>query len=416
MKNSNEVQKETFKDFAITEQNPKWENCITRLSPLSHKPFDIRSPFDRDNTRILHSSAYRRLKHKTQVFFATNNDHVCTRIEHVNHVASISKTISKALGLNVSLAEAIALGHDLGHSPFGHHGERIIEKIMDKEGFQKKFWHEKNSLRFIDVIETLPNYSGFKENLNLTYAVRDGIVCHCGEVNENSIRPRDEFIDLNDIEKGKQMPYTFEGCVVKISDKIAYLGRDIEDAYNYKFFDKEDMMTLKQLAQEVMKKKIKFKDVNTSSLIHEFIVNLCINSNPETGLTFSREHYEMMNKIKKFNYQKIYSNKRFKPFMKYATLVINAIFDFLMDYYDAYNTIHKLSKYSKFYPTLTLDFSDWLIKFSNIDEKTHKLRKYRNKIIYDIENIMDYKQAIIDYISGMSDNYAIKIYSELIEF
>ena len=416
MKETEEIQKNLFIDYAVSENNYKWENCNTRLAPLFHKAHDIRSEFDRDNNRILHSSAYRRLKHKTQVFFATNNDHVCTRIEHVNHVASISKTISKALGLNVALAEAIALGHDLGHSPFGHHGERIIEKIMDENGFQTKFWHEKNSLRFIDYIETLPNYSGFKENLNLTYAVRDGIVCHCGEVNENSLKPREEFIDLNLIEKGKYMPYTYEGCVVKISDKIAYLGRDIEDAYNYKFFDKEDMMTLKQLAQEVMKKKIKFKDVNTSSLIHEFIVNLCKNSNPDCGLTFSKEHYDMMNKIKKFNYQKIYSNSRFNPFMKYARLVITDIFEFLLSYYDGFNTLHKLTKYSKFYPTATNDFSDWLIKYSNIDEKAHRIRKYRNVLIYDIQNEMDYKQAIIDYISGMSDNYAIKIYKELTEF
>ncbi len=416
MNKMEKINKNSFCEFAIFENNPKWEKSTKRINELINKPNEIRSAFDRDATRILHSSAYRRLKHKTQVFFATNNDHVCTRIEHVNHVASISKTISSALGLNVSLTEAIALGHDLGHSPFGHHGERIIEKIMDKHGFEKKFWHEKNSLRFIDYIETLPNYSGFKDNLNLTYAVRDGIVCHCGEVNENFLKPRDEYIDLETIEKGKFMPFTYEGCVVKISDKIAYLGRDIEDAYNYKFFDKEDMMTLKQIAQEVMKKKIKFKDVNTSSLIHEFITNLCLNSNPDDGIMISKEDYDMMNKIKKFNYQKIYSNKRFKPFMKYAEIVINSIFDFLLDYYDSFYTIHKLEKYSKFYKTATEDFSDWLIKYSNIDEKQHRLRKYRNKIIYNIENIKDYKQAIIDYISGMSDNYAIKIYNELIEF
>lgn len=405
-----------FEKYSIKEGNPKWEESIIRLSPLINKPNDIRSCFDRDITRIIHSSAYRRLKHKTQVFFATNNDHVCTRIEHVTHVASISKTISKALGLNVALAEAIALGHDLGHSPFGHHGERIIEKIMDENGFKATFWHEKNSLRFVDLIETLPNYSGFKENMNLTYAVRDGIVCHCGEVNENHIKPRSEYIDLNLIEKGKYMPFTYEGCVVKISDKVAYLGRDIEDAYNYKFFDKEDMMTLKQIAQDVMKQKIKFKNVNTSSLIHEFITNICMHSNPDSGLSFSKEYYEMMNKIKKFNYQKIYSNKRFKPFMEYAKVVINAIFDFLLDYYDGFNTLNKISKYQRFYPTLTRDFSDWLIKYSNIDEKSHRLRKYKNTIIYNVENIMDYKQAIIDYISGMSDNYAIKAYNELIEF
>lgn len=414
--NTDNLIKNKFKDVAINENSPKWQNCITRLSPLSQKPYEIRSDFDRDTTRILHSRAYRRLKHKTQVFFATNNDHVCTRIEHVNHVASISKTIATALGLNTSLTEAIALGHDLGHSPFGHHGERIIEKIMDNHGFNTIFWHEKNSLRFVDYIETLPNYSGFKDNLNLTYAVRDGIVCHCGEVNENHIKPREEFIDLNTIEKGKYMPYTYEGCVVKISDKIAYLGRDIEDAYNYKFFEKQDMVTLKQIAQEVMKKKIKFKDVNTSSLIHEFITNLCRNSNSSDGLVLSSEHYDMMNKIKKFNYQKIYTNKRFKPFMNYASLVLETIFNFLFDHYDGLNSIYRLKKYSKFYPTLTLDFSDWLVKYSNIDLKLRNLRKYKNKIIYDINNEMDYKQAIIDYISGMSDNYAIKAYTELIEF
>lgn len=416
MLENNSVKKDTFKNFAANETNEKWDNLISRLNPLSIKPYEIRSEFDRDSTRILHSRAYRRLKHKTQVFFATNNDHVCTRIEHVNHVASISKTIAQALGLNTSLVEAIALGHDLGHSPFGHHGERIIEKIMDREGFNSPFWHEKNSLRFVDYIETLPNYEGYKDNLNLTYATRDGIVCHCGEVNENNIKPRDEFIDLEKIEKGKCMPYTYEGCVVKISDKIAYLGRDIEDAYNYRFFEKNDMMTLKQLAQEVMQRKIKFKDVNTSSLIHEFIINLCKNSNPEEGLCLSSNHYKMMKEIKKFNYEKIYLNKRFKPFMEYASLVINTIYDFLAPYFDGANTNYKLKKYAKFYPTLTYDFADWLVKYSNIDEKLRTFRKFKNKIIYNIESEQDYKQAIIDYISGMSDNYAIKAFSELIEF
>lgn len=410
------IKKGMFAFEAINEKHPKYSMCLSRLNPLSFKPYDIRTPFDRDLTRILHSSAYRRLKHKTQVFFATNNDHICTRIEHVNHVASISKTIAKALGLNETLAEAIALGHDLGHTPFGHHGERIIESLMEQIGFEAKFWHEKNSLRFIDIIETLPNYQGYKENLNLTYAIRDGIVCHCGEVNENNIKPRNDFIDLNLIEKGKHMPFTYEGCVVKVSDKIAYLGRDIEDAYNYKFFDKKDMMALKQIAQEVMKQKVKFKDVNTSSLIHEFITNICINSNPDDGLCFSKEYYEMMNKIKKFNYAKIYSNKRFKPFMKYAKLVIESIYDFLFDYYDGNNTIYRLNKYRKFYPTLAGDFIDWLIKYSNIDENEHIKRKYINKLIYDINKEDDFKQAILDYISGMSDSYAIKVYNELIEF
>ncbi|MBR1618043.1 HD domain-containing protein [bacterium] len=410
------IQEKAFCSVSTQENNEKWQNCISRLKPLNKKPFEIRTEFERDTTRILHSRAYRRLKHKTQVFFATNNDHICTRIEHVNHVASISKTISNALGLNVSLAEAIALGHDLGHSPFGHHGERIIEKIMEKEGFEGRFWHEKNSLRFVDFIETLPNYQGYSDNLYLTYAVRDGIVCHCGEVNENFLKPRDEFIDLQTIQKGKYQPYTYEGCVVKIADKIAYLGRDIEDAYRYRFFDKKDILALKQIVQEAMRKKIKLKDVNTSSLIHEFIITLCRNSNPTDGLVLSCEHYELMNKIKKFNYEKIYHNPRFKPFMNYANLILNTIFEYLLSHWAGYSTVNKLKKYSTFYPTLNHDFSGWLVKYSNIDPKARQFKKLENIIIYNIEDIQSYKQAITDYISGMSDTYAIKAYKELIEF
>ncbi len=225
-----ELEKKTFSQVAAFPENPKWQNCISRLGKLSHRKYDIRSEFERDYNRILNCTAYSRLKHKTQVFFATNNDHVCTRMEHVNIVASIAKTIARALGLNVELVEAMAFGHDLGHAPFGHHGETIIAEIMKQENFPSSFWHEKNSLRMVDYIETLPNSRGEHENLSLTYAVRDGIVCHCGEVDENYLKPREEFVDLESMSKGQYMPYTYEGCVVKICDKLAYIGRDIEDA------------------------------------------------------------------------------------------------------------------------------------------------------------------------------------------
>ena len=263
------LRQEQFKDYAITPNNEKWENCIYRVGTLYQKEFEIRSDFERDYNRILNSSAYSRLKHKTQVFYATTNDHVCTRIEHVNIVASIAKTIARSLGLNVELVEAIAFGHDLGHSPFGHHGERVIAEIMVDEKFPEPFWHEKNSLRMIDYIETLPNYYGEHDNLNLTYAVRDGIVCHCGEVDENALKPRNEFVDLEYMKKGQYMPYTYEGCVVKISDKLAYIGRDIEDATRYNMFSKKDFATLKQIAQTFIKQKIKLKQINPTSLIYE---------------------------------------------------------------------------------------------------------------------------------------------------
>lgn len=410
------LRQEQFKDYAITPNNEKWENCIYRVGTLYQKEFEIRSDFERDYNRILNSSAYSRLKHKTQVFYATTNDHVCTRIEHVNIVASIAKTIARSLGLNVELVEAIAFGHDLGHSPFGHHGERVIAEIMVDEKFPEPFWHEKNSLRMIDYIETLPNYYGEHDNLNLTYAVRDGIVCHCGEVDENALKPRNEFVDLEYMKKGQYMPYTYEGCVVKISDKLAYIGRDIEDATRYNMFSKKDFATLKQIAQTFIKQKIKLKQINPTSLIYELVTDLCTNSNPQDGLMFTKESFELMTQVKQFILEKVCMNKRMEPFMNYANLVMRTVYNFLKDYYDGADTIKNLKKDTKLYTTVIVDFRKWLIKYSNIDLDLRVLRKYNNKIIYNINNPQDYKQAIIDFMSCMTDKYIMRVYNDLISF
>ena len=226
--------KKIFEHVAMNENNPDFQKAISRLQPLYQRSNDLRSEFGRDYTRIIFSLAYRRLKHKTQVFFAVKDDHVCTRSEHVNLVESISYTIANYLGLNTELTKAIAVGHDLGHAPFGHGGERIIDEIAKEYGLQS-FWHEQNSLHFIDEIETLEDNSHHHHNLNLTYAIRDGIISHCGEMNQKNIIKREEYIDLNNYTKaGLYNPYTWEGCVVKMSDKIAYLARDIEDALRLK--------------------------------------------------------------------------------------------------------------------------------------------------------------------------------------
>ena len=148
------MKKAQFSKFKISSRNPKWKICTNREDPLYHRTDEIRSPFMRDYTRILHCTAYRRLKHKTQVFPAPSNDHICTRLEHVNLVASASYTISTFLGLNTELAQAISIGHDLGHAPFGHVGEKILNELSQKE-IGDNFWHEKNSLRVIDDLETL---------------------------------------------------------------------------------------------------------------------------------------------------------------------------------------------------------------------------------------------------------------------
>ena len=135
--------RDSFKDVAANVNNPKWENMISRINPLYQRNNDLRSDFERDYTRVIHSRGYRRMKHKTQVFFSPENDHICTRIEHVALVESISYTIAKYLGLNVELTRAIATAHDIGHAPFGHQGERILSEISERD-LGKTFWHERN--------------------------------------------------------------------------------------------------------------------------------------------------------------------------------------------------------------------------------------------------------------------------------
>lgn len=406
-----------FIDYAMTKKNPKYTNAASRLDVIYRKVDDIRSPFERDYHRILYSNAYRRLKHKTQVFFATNNDHICTRIEHVNHVSSAAEVIARCLGLNAELARTIATGHDLGHSPFGHTGERILKDLVITLGVGTTFWHEKNSLRFIDFIETLPDYEGYERNLDLSYAVRDGIICHCGEVVENGLKPRDEFIDLEEIQSANQyQSYSWEGLVVKISDKIAYLGRDIEDALSKKILSEEQKNEFEIIIKDLFGHK-KLTDINTSTLVHLFTIDLCKNSNPDTGLCFSKEYFEIMKMIKDFNYQNIYNHKRLTTFHDYARLIIETICTTLLSYFDGKNSIYKIKCDEMYYPQLCSTFSDWLIKYSNaISTEERMNKKLLNKVIYNISDEKDYKTAVIDFISGMTDSFAIKMFNEIINF
>lgn len=409
---------DTFADFAVEamfEHNLKYDNAITRRQDIYKKDYDPRNPFERDSHRILHSNAYRRLKHKTQVFFATNNDHVCTRIEHVTHVASIAGTIAKILNLNLELVNAIAIGHDLGHAPFGHQGEYALRDIVQKYSIQEKFWHEGNGLNFIDKIETLPDYNGNQQNLNLTYAVRDGIVCHCGEVDDINIKPRDEFIDLYEIKNaGNINAYTYEGCVVKIADKIAYLGRDIEDALTYKILTDNQIIELEQIIQKAYP-DIKLKDINTTFLMHYFILDLCKHSSIEEGLCFSPDCFKLMKLIKEFNYNNIYLHQRLQPFKNYVNLIINTIFEKLNEYYCS-DILDLLNKERQFYPNLITHMEDWLIKYSNVDLSKKEKQKYYNEPVYNIKSQTEYQKSIVDFISGMSDRFAIKIFNEIISF
>ena len=406
-----------FSDFGAFPENEGYDRLIARIDPIYTKENDCRDQFERDYTRILHSLAYRRLKHKTQVFFNIENDHICTRMEHVSHVESVSTTIAKELGLNVGLTKAIAMGHDLGHAPFGHQGERELDAIS-KKYLGKGFFHEKNGLHFVDNIELLEDDYRVSRNLNLTYAVRDGIISPCGEVDDNGIRPRKEYIDLNDFTYvGQYQPYTWEGCVVKLSDKIAYVGRDIEDAVRLRFLSKENMDMLSDMAKAYDKMAI-----NTTVIIHNMIYDVCKNSSPEKGICLSENFHEQLKEIKKFNYEYIYRNPRLDTFTKYARLVIEQIFLVLLDAYKGEDTVRELYKRAEIYPELMGAFADWISKFceSEIDmfsTVTEKTVKCMNRKIYGfLETEEIYKGAIIDYISGMSDNYAIKVFNELITY
>ena len=395
-----------FYELSANEKNPKWKNMIKREKTLYSRENDIRSEFERDYTRIIHSNAYKRMKHKTQVFFSPENDHICTRIEHVTHVESISYTIAKYLGLNVELTKAIATAHDIGHSAFGHQGERILSEISKRE-IGESFWHEKNGVMAVDKIELLQDNYGNMQNLNLTYAVRDGIISHCGEIDENNLKPRDEAIDLNDYKEPNQYaPYTWEGCVVKIADKISYLGRDIQDAITIGILDNK-MNKLKEelgyTSEEV---------INNTVIIKNLIYDLCENSSPENGLCFSKKGFELINKIKEFNYENIYSSERMKPSNRYFKLIIDEIYNTLKNAYDGKNTIKKLEKELKKYPKVIKNFKEYLENYWNLERPV----KNKNEILFDISIEKEYSKAIILYIAGMTDNFAIETYNNIVGF
>ena len=391
-------------------------DCPTGQAALPRD--DIRSPFARDYTRILHSKAYRRLKHKTQVFFNIDNDHICTRMEHVQHVESVATTIAKFLGLNEELTKAIATGHDLGHAPFGHQGE-VVLKALAKQHLGIDFWHERNSLRFVDDIELLEDQYRMHKNLSLTYAVRDGIISHCGEVDENGLMPRKELLPLQTFDQpGKYQAATWEGCVVKISDKIAYLGRDIEDAIHLGFLEQEQKDELLVMAREN-----DANVMNTTVIMYNMITDICKHSSPDAGIALSHRMSQQLNAIKEFNYKYIYKHPRQEPFRKYSELVITQIFDLLEDCYDGEHTWDALKEKAEIYPSSAEYFPKVacaLLCQPDIvpaGELRELSQQCSNRKIYGrLSDKNTYTQAILDYISSMTDRFAIALFNETITY
>jgi dGTPase len=352
---------------------------------------DIRGNYYRDQTAIIHSRPFRRLKSKTQVFFSPDDDHVCTRIEHVLHVASIAATICKGLKsredekweLDEELAYAIGIGHDLGHAPFGHAGEEELNYIL---GGRNNFIHEVNSYR---VIEKLTN-SGV--GLNLTYAVKDGIICHNGESFEKSIKPMMETKDLEKIHNRSFIPSTYEGCIVRTSDKIAYLGRDIEDAIIANFIRLDDI-------PPDIKKEL---GASNGEIINHLVLDV-ISSSSNGEIRFSDDCFNLVNQLKKFNYSEIYNNPRIVEYKRYCKKIVFELFDYL----------------SKLFCTYHWDI-DWYFKTNLEIDKFFGNYISNLNVLYQKEKTDNSwsegqlgQQIVTDYISGMTDKFAINCMREI---
>lgn len=342
---------------------------------------DIRGSYFRDTTAIIHSSAFRRLKHKTQVFYAPSNDHICTRMEHVLHVASIASTICRPLGLDTELAWAIGMGHDLGHTPFGHTGEKIVSELSQKRGLPP-FEHEVNSLR---VITFLANKG---KGLNLTYAVRDGIVSHNGESLKKRMIPTFELKNFDDI-KSRQglIPTTYEGVVVRFSDSIAYLGRDFEDACRLGIVKEEEL-------PELVRERI---GSTNSQIITSLINDLIVGANNKTGIGFSDEVFEAVELMSAFNYEHIYRSKILNGYTRYFSRLLNLIIDYLEDLYSSYHLNEK----------------------GYADEKNMLAAGFYNHIseMYPVymEKEGSDRRMIIDYVAGMTDNFSLDSANEILK-
>ena len=341
---------------------------------------DVRGAYFRDQTAIIHSTAFRRLKHKTQVFFAPENDHICTRIEHVLHVATIAKSICRGLNangwdLNDEMAFAIGLGHDIGHAPFGHIGEDILHNIIKKKNL--KFIHEINSYR---VVQYMANDG---KGLNLTYGVKDGIICHNGEKYEQFLQPCETPNELDKIKDRNVKPSSFEGCIVRFSDKIAYLGRDIEDGITAKFIKKKDIPT--KISEKI--------GTSNSEIIDAFVNDLINTSKNNDKIGFSDEKYELLKLLRNFNYKNIYLNDNNNAF-PYAETILNSIFGFIFDLYKNYKTDYK--KYEKADKKLINHFGRHLFQMKDF---------YTKDVVPEI--------IITDFISGMTDLYILEAMKQI---
>ena len=263
-----------------------------------------RQTFATDADRILHSRAYTRYIDKTQVFYMVDNDHITHRVLHVQLVSKIARTIGRFLGLNEDLIEAIALGHDIGHPPFGHDGEKVLDRLCREYGLPS-FQHNLQSVRFLEQIERQGR------GWNLTLQVLDGIMCHDGEIHNQSLRPvRAKTFAEFDRDLAAKMsaadipltPMSLEGCVVRFADTIAYIGRDIEDAIELKLISRDEIPAACRHSL----------GSTNGAIVYRLVTDLIENGIEGDAIAFSPAISEALRELKNFNYQRIYLNPSIK--------------------------------------------------------------------------------------------------------
>ena len=332
---------------------------------------DIRPPFFHDIDRIIHSLSYTRYLNKTQVYTLNSNDHVSRRITHVQLVSKIARTIGRALNLNEDLIEAIALGHDIGHTPLGHTGEAILNRLSLKE-LGEYFAHNIQGVRYyMDVAKD-------GEGLNLTLQTLDGIMTHNGEmlspIYEPMKKDKNEFLSeynesYKDLEKSKKYrPMTLEGCVVRISDIIGYIGRDIEDAIMIDRFKRSD---IPESIRDVL-------GDNNRDIVNTIVLDIINESIDKPYIKMSDKVYNALFALKKFNNENIYKYSMTKEELNYYEAGINKLYNIYLDD----------------------------IKTNNKESDIYKIfLNHQDKRYLESTNI---KRWVIDYIAGMTDDFLIR--------
>ncbi|MEJ2689287.1 MAG: HD domain-containing protein [Deltaproteobacteria bacterium] len=334
MPDSASVSSEQFLDGLRQRLDAREEMILSPYACKSHEgirrrveeKIGLRQCFALDADRILHSRAYTRYIDKTQVFYMVENDHITHRVLHVQLVSKIARTIGRFLGLNEDLIEAIALGHDIGHPPFGHDGERFLSKLCKEAGLHP-FLHNVQSVFFLEDIER----GG--RGWNLTLQTLDGILCHDGEVHNRVLTPHREkdfpFFDRQILVKQQNpktdlLPMTLEGCLVRFADTVAYVGRDIEDAIILGLITREEIPAA---VQDTLGK-------TNGTIVYTLVADLIRNSVEQGYIAFSAEMADRLLELKKFNYERIYLN----PAIKKDTALLGECYEALFStFYRAFS-------------------------------------------------------------------------------